>query len=795
MEKQFQALSAAIDILDWQKRRNSLRIIQENYENSQYFVAFIGQFSAGKSFLINNILGRTILPTGIQETTPLLTYIRYGSREKARLYYLDGAVREISLDEVRSLVQNGSQWDLPELDYLEIFLTDALLARGLILLDTPGSNTVIQRHQRLLARSLDLASRIVYVTGQALHATDTELLQAIKARGKEIAVVRTHCDEIKASEETLEDVIQGDLDVLNKIGIPNDDCFHVSNLQTAPEFQTIQSLRNFLAQIGNSITSELEKATLYQLEEMRKVCTEALEKRRDVLQQEKEGNERDRAEKLRLSSQRITDFESKIDEHRQQLDDDLKRCAGELQSQVTRKANALLEDAVEQIENCPENIRDTNSMRNWIDRVSEQLFFQVMAEINLAVTPLLSGIQEDFKIHEFSLKDMDIPAPDSFSDLIHQQDYEAELLRDKLNALRSNSDKLKEKLEQMNGSPEYQQLQASLRELEEAIVAGKSQYDARASYTPKLIAVEDGKAQPSEIARTIGGIADWALLLLPGGAIGGAINGMANVPGIVGKFATFIGTKEKVLSIINKGDALKDTIFALQNMSKTYKTAGRIEKATNVINKVATGAEAAVALKKAAVGSGAPSSFLDYFTIQYWAEQIGKKFDRPPKLEVDQEYERQYLEEGAKIRQELIHRQNLLYQEKVRLRAFESERERLQSEAAAREVNEQAVRIELAKREQQLKEDAEKKALAEWRRNCSLWYQSQVSVQLDKMMKETISTLKERLHQYQEVGLQKILSRLEEERKIYQRLDNDAVSTEDLEQVTFLLQQLKEAFV
>ena len=62
-------------------------------------------------------------------------------------------------------------------------------------------------------------------------------------------------------------------------------------------------------------------------------------------------------------------------------------------------------------------------------------------------------------------------------------------------------------------------------------------------------------------------------------------------------------------------------------------------------------------------------------------------------------------------------------------------------------------------------------------------------------MKETISTLKERLHQYQEVGLQKILNRLEEERKIYQRLGNDTVSKEDLEQVTSLLQQLKEAFV
>ena len=169
MEKQFQALFATVDTLDWQERRRSLRVIQENYEKSQYFVAFIGQFSAGKSYLINNVLGRTILPTGIQETTPLLTYIRYGSKEKARLHYLDGAIREIPLVEVKSLVQNGSQWDLIELDYLEVFLPDELLARGLILLDTPGSNTVIQRHQQLLARSMDLAARIVYVTGQALH--------------------------------------------------------------------------------------------------------------------------------------------------------------------------------------------------------------------------------------------------------------------------------------------------------------------------------------------------------------------------------------------------------------------------------------------------------------------------------------------------------------------------------------------------------------------------------------------------------------------------------------------------
>ena len=64
-----------------------LEKIKANLNNGEYLVSFMGQFSAGKSRLINNLLRRDLLPVHITETTAMITFIKYGSEEKAVLYY------------------------------------------------------------------------------------------------------------------------------------------------------------------------------------------------------------------------------------------------------------------------------------------------------------------------------------------------------------------------------------------------------------------------------------------------------------------------------------------------------------------------------------------------------------------------------------------------------------------------------------------------------------------------------------------------------------------------------------
>lgn len=44
-------------------------------EHEEYMVSFMGQFSAGKSYLINNLIGKPVLPVHRSETTACQSYV------------------------------------------------------------------------------------------------------------------------------------------------------------------------------------------------------------------------------------------------------------------------------------------------------------------------------------------------------------------------------------------------------------------------------------------------------------------------------------------------------------------------------------------------------------------------------------------------------------------------------------------------------------------------------------------------------------------------------------------------
>lgn len=167
-----------------------LEQMQDIYNKKEYFVAFIGQFSAGKSYLINNLLERKLLPQGITETTPLLTYIRYNDElndlnECAILHFQDGISEKISLEEVANIIQKSDdiKWNIENIDYLEIYLQEEILKNGMILLDTPGVNTIIERHEQLLDNSLLLSSKIIYVDGHSPSQVDVDKISMFKQQG------------------------------------------------------------------------------------------------------------------------------------------------------------------------------------------------------------------------------------------------------------------------------------------------------------------------------------------------------------------------------------------------------------------------------------------------------------------------------------------------------------------------------------------------------------------------------------------------------------------------------------
>jgi len=69
-------------------------------ENPPIDVAVLGQFKAGKSSFLNNLIGQNVLPVGAIPVTTAITRVQYGIREKALIRHFNGAITEIPLAEI-----------------------------------------------------------------------------------------------------------------------------------------------------------------------------------------------------------------------------------------------------------------------------------------------------------------------------------------------------------------------------------------------------------------------------------------------------------------------------------------------------------------------------------------------------------------------------------------------------------------------------------------------------------------------------------------------------------------------
>jgi ribosome biogenesis GTPase A len=63
--------------------------------DSSIEVAVLGRFKAGKSYFLNSLTGRRVLPIGVVPLTAVVTRLRYGPAEEAEVRFLNGAVQSV----------------------------------------------------------------------------------------------------------------------------------------------------------------------------------------------------------------------------------------------------------------------------------------------------------------------------------------------------------------------------------------------------------------------------------------------------------------------------------------------------------------------------------------------------------------------------------------------------------------------------------------------------------------------------------------------------------------------------
>jgi small GTP-binding protein len=133
-----------------------------------FLLVVVGEFNAGKSALLNELLGTRLLPEGVTPTTAAITLVRRGERET-------------------------EEWRGPAL--LERRLPAEVL-RDLAIVDTPGTNAIVRQHEALTREFVPRADLILFVTSADRPFTESEreLLEAIREWGKKIVVVVNKID-------------------------------------------------------------------------------------------------------------------------------------------------------------------------------------------------------------------------------------------------------------------------------------------------------------------------------------------------------------------------------------------------------------------------------------------------------------------------------------------------------------------------------------------------------------------------------------------------------------------------
>ncbi|MEX2543383.1 MAG: dynamin family protein [Trueperaceae bacterium] len=151
-----------------------LRNAHEDLEGI-FMLVVCGEYNSGKSSLLNALLGETVVPEGVTPTTDRITILGYG-------------------EEMRDTEESG---------WLMRRSFPSELLKDLALVDTPGTNAIITRHQELTERFIPRADLVLFVTSADRPFTQSEraFLELISTWGKKITVVVNKIDILESSEE------------------------------------------------------------------------------------------------------------------------------------------------------------------------------------------------------------------------------------------------------------------------------------------------------------------------------------------------------------------------------------------------------------------------------------------------------------------------------------------------------------------------------------------------------------------------------------------------------------------
>jgi len=184
----------ASEIPELLKNNNLTSRLSYNIENlldvkdMPFTLAIVGQMRAGKSTLLNSLIGEDLAVTGVNETTATINWFKYGSKQECNKFRVNWKGKPSELFPLQEIENwTGDAAKATDTRSLEFYSQSKYLKEANIV-DTPGTRSIIVSHEEKINDFLSNknaadtmkeggnADAILYVIMPVARETDSEML-------------------------------------------------------------------------------------------------------------------------------------------------------------------------------------------------------------------------------------------------------------------------------------------------------------------------------------------------------------------------------------------------------------------------------------------------------------------------------------------------------------------------------------------------------------------------------------------------------------------------------------------
>lgn len=635
----------------------------DNKNNRLFLLPFVGEFSSGKSKLINNLIEDNILPTKTSESTEYLTFISYGDPK-----VLLNNEAEISFEALKTInAVDSYSIDGVDINRINVFLNNDLLKTGLVIVDTPGINTVNKKIEDFTYNVLPKANYLIFVMQKSLSKSELNFLKLIQSLNIDLVIVRTKIDEFNDSEENLSESLDKEFEEI-KTYISNQDVkfFPISNnfesIENKVYYEYFQIFKNYLTQnIAENIDNAIEKSIDNRLSVIVLSLKNSLNNKIEIL---KNVN--------KISLEKIESDIDKIKKQIQVLNSKLESVKLKTEAEISEQEQALHKIIKKHMDSY---LNDFNkSVENFKEIYNIYDFFS--EEIKNNITKFVSSVKQDLKstIEDKLIKkyenfkmDVDNFAKEIFEDYsVSMKNFENKPALEEINEMSEKLFKDVEgsylnKFEELNsikGAGEAtiddiikksKQIELGLPELQKQIQEAKEQLEPYSVYKPIYKTEKNGQSM-SEKFGNIGKFLDSILMLIP---IEGEIEILSHLP-------KFLKNSQKVINMTRKAE---------DKLNKINKIRGKIAKPVKAINNFASNINSnkninisQTQVEDDEYNESEQFHILDLLSVEFYLKNIGKIFDEKPRVTIDKEYEKEFLNKKTQLESVYHQKQKILFE-------------------------------------------------------------------------------------------------------------------------------------